>query len=54
MKKIQRLTVAELKQLVKKPETVEVIEDLQNCHKKIFSNHLFFSGGMLQPVILNC
>lgn len=25
MKKIQRLTVAELKQLVKKPETVEVL-----------------------------
>lgn len=25
MKKIQRLTVAELKQLVKKPETVEVV-----------------------------
>jgi hypothetical protein len=33
MKKVQRLTVAELKQLVKKPEAVEVIEDFQNCHK---------------------
>lgn len=36
MKKIQRLTVAELKQLVKKPESVEVKKEINASLKKTY------------------
>lgn len=46
MKKVQRLTVAELKQLVKKPEAVEVKKIYSQFRKRFYSPPS--SGGMSQ------
>lgn len=53
MKKVQRLTVAELKQLVKKPEAVEVIFNYK-CNITFINSYVVVGCYSYRSKIISC